>query len=100
MQAYFDVGNVTPFAWAQDWIRTAGKRIHKMHLKDFKGGPGLFGGVGGHFCDLGEGSIQWAEVKKALTEIGYSGFMTTELGGGDKKYLLDVAARVDRLLLS
>src|SRR5688572_28988853 len=45
VQAYFDVGNVVRFAWPEDWIRTLGRRIRKVHIKDFKGGPGL--GTGG-----------------------------------------------------
>jgi hexulose-6-phosphate isomerase len=100
VHAYFDVGNVVIFGWPEDWIRTVGKRIRKVHLKDYKGGPGLFGGHGGDWANLGEGSINWPEVRKAFAEIGYTGFMTTELHGGDAAYLRDVSARVDRLLLS
>ncbi|UCC99026.1 MAG: sugar phosphate isomerase/epimerase, partial [Phycisphaerales bacterium] len=36
LRAYFDVGNVIIYGYAQDWIRTLGKRIVKIHLKDFK----------------------------------------------------------------
>lgn len=98
VNAYFDVGNVVTFAWPEDWIRTLGKRIKKIHLKDYKGGPGLFGGNRGSFVNLREGSINWPEVRKALDEIGYEGFMTTELGGGDEAYLRDVSARVDKII--
>lgn len=98
VNAYFDVGNVVTFAWPEDWIRTLGKRIRKVHLKDYKGGPGLFGGNKGSFVNLREGSINWPEVRRALGEIGYEGFMTTELGGGDEAYLRDVSARVDRII--
>jgi L-ribulose-5-phosphate 3-epimerase len=97
IQAYFDVGNVTPFAWPEDWIRTLGKRIKKVHLKDFKGGPGLFGAIKGDFVQLREGSINWPEVRRAFAEIGYTGFMTTEVGGGDEAYLRDVRTRVDKI---
>jgi hexulose-6-phosphate isomerase len=101
VQAYFDVGNVVPFGWPEDWIRTAGKRIRKVHLKDFKGGPGLFGAVGkGAFVNLGDGSVNWIAVRQALAEVGFTGFATTELGPGDEAYLRDVSARVDRLLLA
>jgi L-ribulose-5-phosphate 3-epimerase len=96
VQSYFDVGNVVRFAWPEDWIRTLGRRIKKVHLKDFKGGPGLWGP--GDFCALREGSIVWPEVRRAFAEIGYAGFMTTELGGGDETYLRDVSARVDKIL--
>jgi hexulose-6-phosphate isomerase len=98
VQAYFDVGNVVTFGWPEDWIRTLGKRIKKIHLKDYKGGPGLFGGNKGSFVNLREGSINWPEVRKALDEIGYDGFMTTELGGGDEAYLRDVSERVDKII--
>ena len=98
VHAYFDVGNVVTFAWPEDWIRTLGKRIRKVHLKDYKGGPGMFGGNKGSFVNLGEGSIDWPEVRRAFAEIGYTGFMTTELGGGDAAYLKDVSKRVDKIL--
>lgn len=98
VQAYFDVGNVVPFAWPEDWIRTLGRRIKKVHLKDFKGGPGLFQGIGGSFVNLRDGSVNWPEVRKAFSEIGYSGWMTCELRGGDADYLKDVNRRVDLIL--
>jgi hexulose-6-phosphate isomerase len=98
VHAYFDVGNVVAFAWPEDWIRTLGHRVRKVHLKDFKGGPGLFGGIGGHWANLREGSINWPEVRRAFTEIGYNGYMTTELSGGDEAYLRDVSQRVDLIL--
>lgn len=96
VQSYFDVGNVVAFAWPEDWIRTLGKRIHRVHLKDYKGGPGL--GGNGHFVDIGEGSINWPEVRKAFDEIGYAGWVTTEVGGGDAAYLKDLAGRVNKVL--
>jgi hypothetical protein len=37
-------------------------------------------------------------VRRALTEIKFSGYMTTELSGGDAAYLKDVSARVDKIL--
>ena len=48
--------------------------------------------------NLGEGDIDWPEVRRALGEIGYAGYVTTELNGGDAAYLKDVSARVDRFL--
>jgi hexulose-6-phosphate isomerase len=96
LQAFFDVGNVVAFGWPEDWIRTLGHRIRSVHLKDYKGGPGL--GSNGHFCALGDGSINWPEVRKAFKEIGYAGWVTTELAGGDEAYLRDVSQRVDRCI--
>ena len=36
VKAYFDVGNVVINGYPQDWIRTLGSRIVRIHLKDFK----------------------------------------------------------------
>jgi hexulose-6-phosphate isomerase len=95
LKAYFDVGNIVFYAYPQDWIRTLGPRIAKVHLKDFKldRKSGSF-----KFTNLGEGDIDWPEVRKALADIGYNGFVTTEVQGGDAAYLTDLAKRVDRFL--
>jgi L-ribulose-5-phosphate 3-epimerase len=95
VRAYFDVGNVVLYAFPQDWIRTLGARIVKIHLKDFN-----LDRQGGRFTwkNLGEGDIDWPEVRRALNDIGYSGYVTTELRGGDAAYLKDVSSRVDRFL--
>jgi hexulose-6-phosphate isomerase len=93
--AYFDVGNVVFYGYPQDWIRVLGSRIVKVHLKDF-----LLDRPNGKFLwtNLGEGEIDWPEVRQALAEIGYAGYLTTELSGGDAVYLKDVVSRVDRFL--
>lgn len=96
VRAYFDVGNVVISGYPQDWIRTLGKRIVKLHLKDFtfKQDPNLKKRVA-DFVMLREGEIDWKEVYRALAEIGYSGSATVELPAGDKSYLEDVSRRVD-----
>jgi L-ribulose-5-phosphate 3-epimerase len=95
LKAYFDVGNVVLYAFPQDWIRTLGARIVKVHLKDFN-----FDRRNGRFTwkNIGEGDIDWPEVRRALADIKYAGYVTTELSGGDAAYLKDVSARVDRFL--
>jgi hexulose-6-phosphate isomerase len=95
LKAYFDVGNVVLYAFPQDWIRTLGSRIVRVHLKDF-----VFNRRDGTyaFTNIGEGEIDWPEVRRALAEIGYSGYVTTEINGGDLAYLKDVSARVDRFI--
>jgi L-ribulose-5-phosphate 3-epimerase len=95
VRAYFDVGNVVFFGFPQDWIRTLGSRIVKVHVKDFRvdrqNGRFAFGNVG-------EGDIDWPEVRRALGEIKYSGYITTEVQGGDEAYLKDLVGRLDRFL--
>lgn len=95
LKAYVDVGNVVFYGYPQDWIRTLGRRIVKVHLKDFS-----LDRPAGRFAwkNLGEGDVDWVEVRKALSEVGYDGYVTTEIAGGDAAYLKDVVARVDRFL--
>jgi hexulose-6-phosphate isomerase len=95
LRAYFDVGNIVFYAYPQDWVRTLAKRIVKVHLKDFKldRQAGRF-----YWRNIGEGDIDWQEVRKAFDEIGYDGYMTTEISGGDAAYLKDVVARLNRFL--
>jgi L-ribulose-5-phosphate 3-epimerase len=91
VRAYFDVGNVILFGFSQDWIRTLGKRIVKIHLKDFKRS-------GYKWTNLLDGDVNWPQVRRALAEVGYRGFLTPELRGGDEAYLTDLSKRIDRIL--
>jgi L-ribulose-5-phosphate 3-epimerase len=93
VRAYFDVGNVVISGYPQDWIRTLGPRIVKLHIKDFK-----FAKRQAEFVALREGEIDWPEIYKALAEIGYKGSATVELPGGDKEYLREVSHRFDLIL--
>jgi hexulose-6-phosphate isomerase len=91
LKAYFDIGNVIIYGYAQDWIRTLGKRIVKIHLKDFRR-------KGYEWTNLLDGDVNWKQVRRALDEVGYDGFLTPELRGGDKAYLTDLSERIDRIL--
>jgi hexulose-6-phosphate isomerase len=99
VRAYFDVGNVVLYGYPQDWIRTVGKRIVKLHLKDFtfRNDPKAGKRVA-DFVNLRDGEIDWKEVHAALAEIGFKGTATVELSGGDAAYLKDVSRRVDLIL--
>src|SRR5215469_16403787 len=94
IKSYFDVGNVVLYGYPQDWILTLSKRVVKVHLKDFKRKED-----GYTWVNLGDGDIDWGAVRQAFADIGYSGYATTELEGGDEAYLRDVSQRVDRLVL-
>ncbi|AMV38547.1 sugar phosphate isomerase/epimerase family protein [Planctomyces sp. SH-PL62] len=91
--AYFDVGNIVEYAYPQEWIRELGKRILKIHIKEYAK-PKRFG------YPLGEGEIDWPEVKQALVDVGYEGWITAEVGFGDLDAMKDVVARMNRLLFS
>jgi L-ribulose-5-phosphate 3-epimerase len=95
VKAYLDVGNMLFYGYPQDWIRTLGKRIWRMHLKDFKldRSAGKF-----EWKNLGEGDVDWPAVRQAMADVGYTGWVTCEVKGGDADYLKDLGARVDRFL--
>ena len=99
VKAYFDVGNVVLYGYPQDWIRTLGKRIVKLHLKDFsfRQDPTIKKRVA-DFVNLRDGDIDWKAIHAALESIGYRGTATVELNGGDAAYLKDVSKRVDIIL--
>jgi L-ribulose-5-phosphate 3-epimerase len=99
IKQYFDVGNVVLYGYPQDWIHTLGKRFAKVHLKDFKVESHGFSPFQADFVNLGDGDIDWAAIRKAFADVGYTGWTTTELEAGDEAYLRDVAKRVDKLVL-
>jgi L-ribulose-5-phosphate 3-epimerase len=73
--SYFDVGNVLLTGFPDQWIRILGKRIKRVHIKDFR----LSVGTAEGFVDLLEGDVDFDAVKEALAEIGYDGYVTGEL---------------------
>lgn len=96
---HFDVGNIVTFSWPEQWIRILGPRILKLDIKEYsrtkrdKEGP-----YAGFRVELGEGDCNWPEVLKALGDIGYNGWATAEIPGGDTQRLTDIARRMDRIL--
>ena len=93
VRAYFDIGNVAIQAYPHDWIRTLGKRIVKLHVKDF-----AFKRRMAEFTPLLEGEIDWKAVHAALADVGYKGTATVELSAGDAAYLKEVNTRFDKIL--
>jgi hexulose-6-phosphate isomerase len=93
IRAYFDVGNVAISGYPQDWIRVLGKRIVKLHIKDFKFEKNVASWVA-----LKDGQIDWHAVHAALESIGYKGTATVELSGGDGEYLKEVNRRFESIL--
>lgn len=90
--SYFDIGNVRKFGKSEDWIRALGHRIVKLDVKDW--------GESNGFVKIGDGDVDWPEVRKALREIGFSGWATAEVKGGRRERLADIAARMDKHLLA
>ncbi len=89
--AYFDVGNVVEYGYPQEWIRELGRRILKIHIKEYAK-PKRFD------YKLGEGEIDWKAVREALVSVGYRGWITAEVGLGDLDAMKDVVRRMDSIL--
>lgn len=89
----FDIGNHWKYGATGDWIRTLGKRIYKLDVKGFsrtaKDGAGAF-------TKIGEGDLDFADVRKALTEINFYGWCAAEVAGGDEARLKEVSDNMDR----
>src|SRR5215472_225433 len=99
---HFDVGNIINYGWPEQWIRILGKRIQKLHIKEFsrkkRDDQGLWKGFD---VALMEGDDDWPAVMKALDDISYHGWGIAEQGGGDTpEGLRDLARRMDKIFAS
>lgn len=97
---HFDVGNILNCGWPEQWIRILGKRIQKIHIKEFsrkkRDDQGLWKGFE---VKLLEGDDDWPAVMKAVDDIGYQGWAITEQGGGDTpEGLKDLADRLEKII--
>jgi L-ribulose-5-phosphate 3-epimerase len=99
IRAYFDLGNVVLYGYPQDWIRTLGTRIVKLHIKDFSfRRDAITKKLVADWVPLGEGDIDWKAAYRALEEIGFRGTATVELPPGDAAYLKEVCRRLNLIL--
>ena len=96
VQVYFDVGNVLLHGYPQDWIPTLGKRIRRLHFKDFK----FDSAYTGHFVELGEGDLDWKATMAEIRAIGYSGYIVDEWTAGPdfEQHLARSSSAIDRIL--
>ena len=96
---YFDVGNVWNFGYPQHWIEILGKRIGRVHVKDFRRAVGNANG----FCNLLDGDVPLKESLRLLKKVRYSGPVTAEVAPGredvdDMAFLNRTAERLASLL--
>lgn len=81
---YFDCGNILAYGYPEQWIRILGKRIAKVHIKEYSRKiADSTGRSAGFKVNLREGDVNWNAVMKALDDIGYTGWTTIEQPGGD-----------------
>ncbi|MEO0470106.1 MAG: sugar phosphate isomerase/epimerase family protein, partial [Bacteroidota bacterium] len=95
---YFDVGNIVRYGWPEHWIKSLGKRILKIDVKEYSRKKQKEEGIWEGFkVELGEGDSQWDKVNRALAEIGYAGWGSAEVSGGDRTRLSNISDRMDMI---
>ncbi|MEZ6042948.1 MAG: TIM barrel protein [Planctomycetaceae bacterium] len=85
----FDIGNHWKYGSMGDWIRQLGRRIIKLDVKGFSRQEDKF-------KEITEGDIDWADVRAALHEINYHGWVAAEVSGGNLEKLTTIAGQMDK----
>ncbi len=96
--AYLDVGNILYDGYPEHWIEILGKRIRKVHFKDYRrAGGGIHG-----FVDLLSGDVDWKAVMQAFKKTGYDGWVTAEMlppyAQHSEQILFNTAGAMDRII--
>ena len=102
---HLDVGNVASWGWAEHWVQALGKRIAKVHVKEYSRElRNTKGPHAGFQVDLGEGDNDWPAIIAALRGVGYNGWMIAEQfrpeGFEDAAWLRHLSQRMDKVLAS
>ena len=87
---YYDIGNHWKYGQPGDWIRAFGHRCVKLDVKGFSRADSKF-------VDIGEGDLPWDQVRKALEDIGFTGWATAEVKGGDVERLTTVRKQMEKV---
>jgi hexulose-6-phosphate isomerase len=93
---HFDIGNVLRYGLPEKWIPVLGKRIVKLHIKEYS----KFKKFDVRFF---EGDNHWPAIMKALDEAGYQGWGISEQPGKqsqDAASMKDLSERMDRIFAS
>jgi L-ribulose-5-phosphate 3-epimerase len=89
---YYDVGNHWRYGQPGEWIRAFGRRCVKLDVK----GSSRAKGKGGGDITSENDDIPWADVRKAIDEIGFAGWVTAEVKGGDLQRLTQVRQQMQK----
>ena len=100
---HFDIGNHIKFGPSEDWIKVLGKRILKLHIKEYSTKPDAGGKVPGFNVKLLDGDNHWPAIMAELDKCGYTGWAITEQPSAqtkDAEALKDFTERLDKALAS
>jgi len=113
VKCYFDTGNVVLYGYPEHWIEILGRRLGRVHFKDYKWAflpdcnqvkgfkgfaRGQAWGTMGAFCDLGAGDVNWPAVMKAFKKVKYNGYVTGEMLPPGPGLLARTSKNMDRIL--
>ncbi|MEW6751700.1 MAG: sugar phosphate isomerase/epimerase family protein [Candidatus Latescibacterota bacterium] len=87
---YLDTANMMAYGYPEHWIRSLGRHIRRVHLKDFVRREH-------RFVNLLEGDTDWAAVMGELRRAGYDSALVHEVGG-DHQALVDLGERMRRIV--
>ena len=79
---WLDVANMMMFGYPEHWIKILGRRIIKVHFKDFRCAVKSLDG----FVDLLAGDVNWKKVREGLEAVGYDGWANGEMCPTYKQY--------------
>ena len=89
--AYFDCSNMLKYKVpSAEWIRKLGHRMLKFDFKGYSHAK--------QWVKIGEGDEDWADIRKALVDINYNGWATSEVAGGGREQLQDIYDRMRKVL--
>jgi len=98
---HFDIGNVGRRGpAAEQWIPLLGKRISRIHIKDYTSAPSDAAGKAAARPKLLDGETNWRPVMAALDKVGYTGWAISEQPGNqaaDVETARDLAQRMERI---
>lgn len=88
---YYDIGNHWKYGQPGEWIRSFGHRCVKLDVKGFSR-------KNDKFVDIthADDDVPWDQVRRALADIGFTGWATAEVGKGDLKRLTQVREQMQR----
>lgn len=72
---YFDAGNTLANGYPDQWVKILGKRIKRVHFKDYRRNVGSVDG----FVEILSGDINWEHVVTELKAAGYDGWVGAEM---------------------
>jgi hexulose-6-phosphate isomerase len=100
---HFDIGNIIWYGDPIEWIKKLGKRIHRLHIKEYSRDLAMKKGKWAGFnAKFQEGANNWPGIMKALDDAGYEGGwgIAEQGGGGSPEGLKDLSDRMTKMFAS